>query len=182
MKNLVPGALLLLTLFSANTVAENNFSGSRIGAGLSKTSVTLEYNGFEVWDGDYGDGFKVEYSYDFNQIVGVGISSQTNDDTILNGDVEGEPIKIGADIGYAFPIQEVFLKPYGKIGFVSYSEDYSIDSTNSEYDDSSLFVGLGVRFQYSHFYTDLGVDFYTLEDGAFDMDYVQTALTAGYKF
>lgn len=182
MKKVLFGTSLLIGLFSTASVLANDFSGSRVGLGLSKTSVTVEYNEVEIWDGDYGNGFKLEYGYDFNQIIGVGISYETNEDTIFNGELEGSSIKVGADIGYAFPIQEVFLKPYGKLGFVSYSEEYSIDNDSTEFDDNSVFAGLGVRFQYSHFYTDLSVDFYVLEDGPLDIGYVQTALTAGYKF
>ncbi|MFT6984674.1 MAG: attachment invasion locus protein [Psychromonas sp.] len=179
MKNLLFGTSLLLALFSANSMAANDFSGSRLGLGLSKTSVSDGYYEYRSEDYDYGDGFKFEYGYDFNQIVGLGVSYETNnDDNFFNGELEGRAIKVGADIGYAFPIQDVFLKPYGKIGFVSYSEDFSIGSDSSEFDDSSIFAGLGVRFQYSHFYTDLSMDFYTLEN----IDFVQTALTAGYKF
>lgn len=182
MKNLLLGSSLLLALFSANSMAANDFSGSRVGVGLSKTSLTVESYGSEDWDGDYGNGFKLEYGYDFNQIIGLGISYETNNDTLFDVELEGESIKVGVDLGYAFPIQDAFIKPYGKLGFVSYSEDYFTDGYRGDFDDSSVFAGLGVRFQYSHFYADLDVDFYTLEDGPYDLYYVQSALTAGYKF
>lgn len=182
MKNTLLGSSLLLALFSAPSVAADDFSGSRVGGGLSKTGVTVEYDGIETWDGNYGNGFKLEYGYDFNQIIGFALSYETNNDTISYEEIEGESIKLGIDLGYAFPIQDAFIKPYGKLGFISYAEEYVSYGYRAEFDDSSVFAGLGVRFQYSHFYTDLGVDFYTLEDGPFDLYYVQSALMAGYKF
>lgn len=182
MKKVLFGTSLLIALFSTASVFANDFAGSRAGVGLSKTSVVFEYEGEDIWEGDLGNGFKIEYGYDFNQIIGVAISYETFDDSISDGEIEGSAFKVGTDIGYAFPIQEAFLKPYGKLGFVSYSETYSEDNYESDFDDKSVFIGLGLRFQYSHFYTDLSVDFYTLDNGTLDQKMTQTALTAGYKF
>jgi len=85
---------------------------------------------------------------------------------------------VGADIGYAFYSKNVFLKPYVKVGFVSFSEN--------NYDENSLFAGLGLRYQYNHLYADLSIDgFYLDDDRNNNYDYyefVQTALTVGYKF
>ena len=182
MKNLVFGTSLLIGLFSAASVSADDFSGSRVGLGISQTSLSEEEYGIEVADGDHGDGFKLEYGYDFNRIVGFDVSYETNEDTEKRVKLEGGTFKVGADIGYAFPIKDVFLKPYGKIGFVSYSQDIISDSGKSKQKDNSGFAGLGLRFQYSHFYADINLDYYILEEDEFDSRFTQTALTAGYKF
>lgn len=182
MKNLVLGTSLLIGLFSAASVSADGFSGSRVGLGISQTSLTVEEYGVEIYDGDHGDGFKLEYGYDFNRIVGFGVSYETNEETEWREKLEGGTFKVGADIGYAFPIQDTFLKPYGKIGFASYSHDIISDSGTSEQKDNSVFAGLGLRFQYSHFYADINLDYYILEEDEFDYSFTQTALTAGYKF
>ncbi|HEY7866705.1 MAG TPA: outer membrane beta-barrel protein, partial [Psychromonas sp.] len=74
MKNLVFGTSLLVVLFSAASVSADDFSGSRVGLGISQTDLTVEDDGYEVWDDDYGNGFKLEYGYDFNRIVGFDVS------------------------------------------------------------------------------------------------------------
>jgi hypothetical protein len=89
---------------------------------------------------------------------------------------------VGADIGYAIPINRAFLKPYGMLGFVSYSQDIISDSGTYEDKDNSVFAGIGLRFQYSHFYADINLDYYILEEDDFDSSFTQTAVTAGYKF
>jgi len=181
-KNLVFGTSLLVALFSAASVSADDFSGSRVGLGISQTDLTVEDDGYEIADGDYGDGFKLEYGYDFNRIVGLGISYETNDDKVDGVKLEGETIKVGADIGYAFPIQDAFLKPYGKVGIAFYSQELSFNSDKYEYNDNSVFAGLGLRFQYSHFYADMNVDYFVLEEMGADLEFTQAALTAGYKF
>jgi attachment invasion locus protein len=182
MKNLVFGTSLLIGFFSAASVSADDFSGSRIGLGISETSLSEEEYGVETADGDYGDGFKLEYGYDFNRIVGFDVSYETNEETEKREKLEGGTLKVGADIGYAFPIQDAFLKPYGKIGFVAYSQDLISDSGKSKYKDNSVFAGLGLRFQYSHFYADINLDYFVLEDDEFDSIFTQAAVTAGYKF
>jgi attachment invasion locus protein len=193
-------AVTLLSGFLVSSCAlADDFSGFRVGGGSSSTSVKIEediyYYGDDdvIYDGDFGDGFKIEVGYDFNRVVGGALSLETNSDTISyetndithGGRIEGSAVKVGIDIGYAIPINPTFLKPYGKIGFVHYSYEESNNGNRYEYDDTSVFLGLGLRFQYSHFYTDLSVDGYILE--LYDEDYsdwtfVQTAFTVGYKF
>lgn len=178
--------VLAISSFSNVCFSATDFSGFRLGGGFSSTSLEVEDNsGYTTYDDDYGNGFKIESGYDFNHIVGINVSYETNNETIDNWDIEGENIKLSADIGYAFPISQVFLKPYGKIGFVSYSEEQSYGDYQVEADDSSIFVGIGLRFQSNHFYADLSLDAYTFEDydnDDYDLAFVQTALTAGYKF
>jgi len=179
-------AILAISSFSNVCFSATDFSGFRLGGGFSSTSLEVEDDsGYTTYDDDYGNGFKIESGYDFNQIVGVNVSYETNNETINNWDIKGESFKLAADIGYAFPVNQVFLKPYGKIGFVSYSEEESYGYYQIETDDSSVFVGIGLRFQSNHFYADLSLDTYTLDnyDGDdYDLTFVQTALTAGYKF
>ena len=56
-KLLLPSLLCGIVL--PTSVTADEFTGARIGAGVSKTSLTIESNGYEVWDDDYGNGFKL---------------------------------------------------------------------------------------------------------------------------
>ena len=112
----------------------------------------------------------------------MAVSYETNDETIYNTKIEGTTTKLDVDLGYAFPIQEAFLKPYGKAGLAFYSEESFTRNGYYKFDDNNAFLGAGVRFQYDHFYTDLSLDYSVLEDGYYDYGVTQTALTAGYKF
>ena len=88
---------------------------------------------------------------------------------------------MGVDIGYAMPIKDsvlksAFIKPYVKLGYQSTAQD--VDGFEF-IDDNAIYYGLGLRFHYSHFYTDLSLDKAEYED---DFTFTQTALTLGYKF
>ena len=174
-------SILLFGILVSTSAIADEFTGFRIGAGISETSISVEGDDDGLWKYDSGNGFKLEYGYDFNQVIGIGISYETNDDRVDGIKYEGQSTKLSFDIGTAFPVQNAFLKPYGKVGFMYYSEESSL---GTEFDDDNLFVGLGVRFQHRYFYTDLSLDYYLL-DGEFeylDVSLTQTALTAGYKF
>jgi attachment invasion locus protein len=170
---------LLCGILSATSAFAAQFSGSRLGVGGSETSLAVN----EGESFDYGTGFKLEYGYDFNQVIGVSISYENNDDTIDGVKLSGLSNKISYDLGYAFPLQAqtVFLKPYGKFGLVFYSEESSLGTS---FDTNDVFLGGGVRFQIGHFYADLSLDYFVLEDLYWDqkLEFTQTAFTLGYRF
>ena len=180
-------SMLLCGILSATSVLADAFTGPRIGVGISDTSMTYEGDDYELWRYDYGRGFKLEYGYDFNQMIGIGISYETNDDTIEGGELQGQATKLSFDLGAAFPIRNAFpihytfLKPYAKLGLMYYSEE---SSRWGEFDDDNIFVGFGGRFQSNHFYADLSLDYYLFDDefAYLDIGLTQTALTVGYKF
>jgi hypothetical protein len=177
MKKVILGMSALIAVFSAASacanISEEDYSGFRAGLGYSQTSIDTDGG-----DAD-GKGFKAEVGYDLNRIIGFDVSYETANDTLQNiandADIEGATVKAGADIGYAFYSKKVFFKPYAKVGFVSYSED--------NYDGSSAFAGLGVRYQYSHVYVDLNADAFFLDaDNDDNYKFVQGAFIVGYKF
>lgn len=177
MKKVLLGVSLLTALFSTASIAadvsENDYAGLRIGAGYSNTEIELgSANASE-------EGYKVELGYDINRMFGLNVSYETMTGELGNvsGDNDGASIKAGVDFGYAFYSKEAFLKPYVVLGGVSYSQD--------DYDESSIYGGLGVRFEYHHFYSDLGLSAYYLDAGdvsSNDYKFSHTAITFGYKF
>ena len=170
MKKITLGMSALVALFSTASVLADDFSGSRIGIGYSKTSIEDEQDVSES-----GKGIKVEYGYDFNRVIALDVSYETANDSFDNiTDAEGSTVKVAADIGYAFYSEKVFFRPYGKVGFVSYSE--------GDYEEQSAFIGLGLRYQYIDVYADLGVDTFILDNNGEDYTFVETAFTIGYKF
>lgn len=173
MKNLVFCGVLSAVL--SNAVLADQFSGARIGGGYSETEIETD-----TLDADYGDGFKAEYGYDFNKFIGADLSYETNSSEINGQSFDGESIKLGGNLGYAFSFSEnsVFLKPYIKLGVHRYSEE----SDGAEFDDRSLYYGLGLRFQLSHFYTDISLDKSEVNSDTINADLIKTALTIGYKF
>lgn len=187
MKNLfLCSSLLLATSFSTSVIADD-FSGWRVGGGYSKSSLDITVSGFSgsVIDEGLGDGFRVEAGYDFNPFIGLSVSYDGNLDKWDGVDVGSSAIKVSADVGVTFPVSSAYLKPYFKLGYVH----YKWSTPYVEYDDGDTVAGLGLRLEYSQFYTDLGVDFYTLNlydfgssGSTFDWSITQTALTLGYKF
>ncbi|WP_435235671.1 outer membrane beta-barrel protein [Psychromonas sp. PT13] len=177
MKKVLLGVSLLTTLFStasiAASVSENDYAGLRAGAGYSNTEIELGSSDTTE------EGFKVELGYDINRMFGLNVSYETINGELgnVNGDIDGYAVKAGVDFGYAFYSKEAFLKPYVALGGVSYSQD--------DFDESSVYGGLGVRFQYHHFYSDLGISAYYLDAGdtsSDDYKFYHTAITFGYKF
>ena len=174
-------SILLCGILSSTSVLADAFTGPRIGVGISKTSMTYEGDDYELWRYDYGGGFKLEYGYDFNQIIGIALSYETNDDRIEGVKLQGQSTKASFDFGAAFPVQYTFIKPYAKLGLMYYSEE---SSRWGEFDDDNIFVGFGGRFQSNHFYADLSLDYYLFDDefAYLDIGLTQTAFTVGYKF
>ena len=172
-------SILLSGMLSATFACADQFTGLRMGAGLSQTSITAEEDDYQLWKDDYGEGIKLEAGYDFNQMLGVAISYETNRERIDGIRLRGESFKLSLDLGGAFPVQDSFIKPYAKLGLLYYSEQFS---SGGEFDDDNLFIGIGIRFQQLPFYADLSLDYYQFADVFVDTALTQTALTLGYKF
>ncbi|KHT62498.1 hypothetical protein RJ45_16900 [Photobacterium gaetbulicola] len=136
----------------------------RLGVGYSST----DFEALGVSFG-YGNGIKLEYGYDFNQIAGMHVSYEQNKDGILKGDT----LKLGGDIGYTFEFDEASIKPFISGGFYSYEENF--------YDDSGLYWGLGARATYKNFYIDLRQDFFEMKDQGISVDMEQFAVTLGIR-
>lgn len=172
--------LLTASILSAPVLANNE--GHRIGLGFSKTSIE------EVLTPSYDystSGIKLEYGYEFNHIVGVNVSFSKGDgDYRTFGDSDTKTFKIDTDIGYTFNLDGFSIKPYGVIGWAKFDEELSVIGENlGSWDDSSLFIGTGVRGTFSnHFYADLRADFINLETDNVDHFVDQFSLTVGYKF
>ncbi|WP_415230603.1 outer membrane beta-barrel protein [Psychromonas sp.] len=185
MKKVILGMSLLIALAPMTSIAattaafsENDFAGARIGLGYSQTSLKVKSDGGMTADSD-GQGIKIELGYDFNRVIGLETSYETVNNSFENlisdHDIGGSTIKVGTDIGYAFFSENVFFKPYGKLGFVSVSDD--------EFDESSVFAGLGLRYQYKHIYANISVDSFFLDRDGYDYNrFIQTGVIVGYKF
>lgn len=189
------GVLTTGTVFAKEEGASANaFGGMRIGAGISQTEVEAEFKfddpAMENFDADfdYGDGYKFELGYDFNEVVGVGTSYETNTGTVFeSGEVDTSTIKLSVDLGYAFSIYSFYLKPYAKLGYKFYLDDTSGWLTE-EYNSDDFFYGAGLRLQYRAFYVDGAIDYFSSdfsnddETVHVDYNYTQMGLTVGYKF
>ncbi|WP_412179177.1 outer membrane beta-barrel protein [Vibrio coralliilyticus] len=88
-------ALLTASVLSAPVLANNE--GHRVGLGFNKTSIeqvsspSIDYS---------ASGFKLEYGYEFNHIVGVNISyNKGSGDLLPFVDSDNSTFKIDTDIG-----------------------------------------------------------------------------------
>lgn len=181
-KTLTVGTAFILT-FSTISVADD-FSGHRVGLGYAKSDAV--FDGQSV---DWGKGFKLEYGYDVNRILGVNTSySRTSDEQdffdIASSKVKSNTLKIDADIGYTFDLDGARVKPYGAIG-LGWNKDQIKEHINGQeifnntYKDSSLYLGAGVRASLDMgLYADIRFDFPTYDD----VDTDQFSFSVGYKF
>lgn len=179
--------LLTASLLSTTAIANTFESQHRIGLGYSATDSTLTFLG-ESFTADMGNGIKLEYGYEFNQIVGVNLSYAKNKDSVssqgFTAEVDGTAIQIDADIGYKFMLDGFAIKPYGVIGLARYSEEQSATYFGSDkWNDTNLVLGAGVRADIGqHFYSDIRVDITSYDNGLTTMDYDKFSWTVGYKF
>ncbi|OIQ25725.1 porin family protein [uncultured Vibrio sp.] len=172
--------LLALSLISTPVLA-SSLEGHRIGLGFNKTNVEeVDLRGNEY----SSNGLKLEYGYDFNNIVGMNVSYSKGSGDYFISDFDARTFKLDADIGYAFDLNEFMIKPYGVIGYASHKEDFSFLGQNAgEWKDSNVFLGMGARLYVgNHFYSDLRFDFINLDDAGDDNFVDQISLTVGYKF
>ena len=167
--------LALTPSVSASIFEDNEFSGHRVGGGYSNTDLIFDNHSF-----DYGDGIKLEYGYDINQIVGINASYQNNNESKFGTDLNGSTFKIDSDIGYTFQLEGWSVKPYGAVGLARTHEKWSYsDGDSDSYKDVSLMGGMGARANFDMgLYTDLRYDFFNVDN----QDVDQLSLTVGYRF
>lgn len=166
--------LLLILPFCAN--AESAFNGHRLGAGINHVSFNESFLGLSQ---DLNTGFKIEYGYDITNIFGFNTSYSMNSKNIWAGKYKLSSLKVDTDMGYAFDLDNVWIKPYGAIGLAFDREKYSHNNGNIDGSMTNLFVGVGVRAQISlGIYADLRYDLNDYE--GIDVDII--SLTLGYRF
>ncbi|WP_028025186.1 porin family protein [Enterovibrio calviensis] len=169
------------------TVVADDFSGHRVGIGFVSTDIE-NTQGERV---DWGSGFKLEYGYDINKIVGVNLSYSNTSDGVqhyfnsqrVGADISTNTFKFDTDIGYTFQQNNFAIKPYGALGFASYKDKLDIhlgdgNTSSHSYKESTPYFGFGVRGTLAQgLYADLRLD-YLLDDAYTD----QFSFTVGYKF
>lgn len=152
-------------------------NGHRVGIGFSTThDVTDE-------DLKLGTGVKLEYGYEFNDILGINVSyagySDSESSYGLSLDVDGSTVKLDTDIGYTFHFNNFTLKPYGAIGVVRHTEEWTFLGQKEKYDDTTVFIGVGARATIKdHYYTDIRFEGFATDYS----DYSQFSMTFGYRF
>lgn len=179
--------LLTASLLSTTAIANTFESQHRIGLGYSSTEMTDDFFGYSH-SSDWGNGIKLEYGYEFNQIVGINVSYSKNKDSLstdnFTAEIDGTTFQIDSDIGYKFMLNGFAIKPYGSIGLARYNEKQSATFLGSDsWSDTNLILGAGVRADIGqHFYSDIRVDITSYNDGISTMDYDKFSWTVGYKF
>lgn len=172
----------IIALTSVSTAfAQDNYQGHRLGLGVSTgeyEEVSSDYHST-----DLGFGLKVEYGYDFNRIIGLNVSYETNSekDNFMGASIKSEvsTLTMDADIGYAFFLNGFNIKPYGAIGLGYVTDKVTVESISIKETETSLLVGTGVRADFSNgLYTDLRYQVVILDH--YDLN--QTSITVGYKF
>ncbi|RTZ15277.1 porin family protein [Vibrio aquaticus] len=179
--------LLTASLLSTTALANTFESQHRVGLGFSSTDMTDDFFG-SSYTSDWGNGIKLEYGYEFNQIVGLNVSYAKNKDSVslqgASAELDGTTFQIDADIGYKFMLDGFAIKPYGVIGLARYNEEISTNFMGTDsWNDTSFVLGAGVRADIGqHFYSDIRIDLTSYDDGFDTMDYDQFSFTVGYKF
>ncbi|WP_353499716.1 porin family protein [Vibrio sp. CB1-14] len=163
-----------ISTLSFCAVANTDFQGHRVGAGIS--GVTLSEGGDDL---KLDSGFKLEYGYDINHIFGVNASYSMNSKSAFDLDYDFNTFKIDTDIGYAFDVGQLWLKPYGAIGLAFANEKISDRHDSLSANDTSLMIGMGVRAQTQiGIYADLRYDM----SGYDGIDTDSVSFTVGYRF
>ncbi|MDD9174450.1 porin family protein [Aliivibrio finisterrensis] len=166
--------LALTPSVSASIFDDNEFSGHRVGGGYSNTDMIFNNHSL-----DYGDGIKLEYGYDINQIFGLNASYQNNNGSKYGVDLNSSALKVDSDIGYTFQLEGWSIKPYGAVGLARVNAKESFGSDNYSYKEMSLMGGMGARANFDMgLYTDLRYDFFNVDN----QDVDQLSLTVGYRF
>ncbi|MGV2986269.1 porin family protein [Vibrio sp. E150_011] len=169
--------ILLATTISAlsfTAFANSDYSGHRIGAGINNLSFSDSGYTYKM-----GTGFKLEYGYDFNRIVSANASYTMNSDSDHGIDIDFNAFNIDTDIGYAFDLDNVWVKPYGAIGLSNANAKLSFAGMSDSERETNLYLGIGVRAQFNMgLYTDLRANIGSHE--GLDADHL--SLTVGYRF
>ena len=156
----------------------NAYQGPRVGLGISYLSDRYI---------DTDTGFKLEGGYDFNRIVGFNLSYEESGYDYKYGSVDFSTIKLGADLGYAFPLSpSVSLKPYFSLGFHRTTEDHNWCERkycyHSSFTDTNTYYGFGVRLTADMFYVNVSNEVLKLDLGPYRYEPDQIAVTVGLKF
>ncbi|GAD80428.1 porin family protein [Vibrio ezurae] len=172
---IVIASLLLTTTAQANT----SQSKHRIGVGYNSTNTSEWLTKSDKW----GDGLRLEYGYELNNILGINLSYSQNKDTFVVGeqtsDLDGYNIKLDTDIGYKVHINGFAIKPYGILGLARQSETRAINKTDYRFNEISFVTGAGLRADLnSHLYSDFRFDFSRYNDS----EYYTISWTLGYQF
>lgn len=159
----------------------NAYQGPRVGLGVSYLSDRYI---------DTDTGFKLEGGYDFNRIVGFNLSYEESGYDYYGyqrGSVDYSTVKLGADLGYAFPLSpSVSLKPYISLGFHRTTEDERWCSSKScysaNYSDTNTYYGIGIRLTADMFYINVSNEVLKFDVGPYRYEPDQIAVTVGLKF
>lgn len=168
-------SLLSIPTIAQDEIAEPKAQGHRIGIGFSSTT---DVTGDDI---DVGKGVKLEYGYEFNNIVGINLSYAGFGEDVFGGalKVEGSTFKLDTDLGYTFHFDNFAIKPYGAIGVVRLSEEWTVLSEKESFDETTIFVGIGARGTlFEHYYTDVRFEGFATDYS----DYAQFSMTFGYRF
>lgn len=160
----------------------NAYQGPRVGLGISYLNDDI----------DTDSGFKLEGGYDFNRIVGFNLSYEESGYDYRSGkhnygSVDFSTVKLGADLGYAFPLSpSVSLKPYFSLGFHRTTRDHDWCDRyycyHSNYSDTNTYYGIGVRLTADMFYVNVSNEVLKLDLGPYRYEPDQIAVTVGLKF
>lgn len=157
--------IVLISSFSFNALAKESVSGSRVGIGYAEGAINFaNYS-------EHGVGYIIEYGYDLNNVVSLNASFTE----IEEREYTERVTHLGVDLGYAISAGTWKIKPYGDVGLQYLSEK----SYHGSYDDTSPYIGLGVRaWGRSGIYFDSGYRFSSVD--GYDLGTFK--LTIGYKF
>ncbi|WP_261873806.1 porin family protein [Vibrio rarus] len=181
--NKITRLLPITALLSFSAFAEQSMEikpeakGHRVGIGFSTTQdITHDNN-------KLGTGVKLEYGYEFNNIVGINLSyAQFSDSESMEGitlKVDGSTFKLDTDIGYTFHFEQFSIKPYGVIGVVHLKEEWDLFGLKQDFDDTTIFLGIGARATIKqHYYADMRIEGFATDYA----DYGQFSMTFGYRF
>lgn len=173
--------LSLATLFSTPSFAtqmDESFKGHRLGVGLSNTIQEFSSTLLEV-----GQGFHVEYGYDWNKVASLSVGYNTThlDNPLSTG--KAKTLLVGLDLGYAFVFDSWAIKPYGSIGYAHANGDIKNygwwadeDITGS---DASAYIGMGMM---TTFKNGLYLNIQSNTAYLFETSVFQATVSIGYKF
>ncbi|NKF49233.1 porin family protein [Shewanella sp. WXL01] len=178
MKNYIT-VLIVGSMISPVVFGEGFKPKQRVGLGYSSTSTSEWLTKSDKW----GDGIRLEYGYELNEIFGINLSYSKNSDTIFSNDyttdIDGYNIKLDSDIGYKFYVNGVALKPYGSIGVARQSETISSNNTDYSFNEMGFVAGAGLRVDINeHLYSDFRFDLSHYNNN----DYDTISWTVGYQF
>ncbi|WP_300177926.1 porin family protein [uncultured Aliivibrio sp.] len=148
--------ILLLTLFSAFTSANDNISGFYLGAGLGATTFddggAFDYSGVSIDTDD--STIKFIGGYQFNRIVAVELQYTKYGDINVNHptvkstgfrgiDIESTSISLAANLGYTF---DSGWRPFGIVGLGALESSTDVLGHSLSENNTSFHYGVGVEY------------------------------------